>query len=329
MMLPRSTALFALSLAAWFAGSVCGAAEPAPVVPANLTVQPTSIDLRHQRHFHSLQVLGASADGFTLDLREQARFASADPKVAAVDERGWVRPVGSGQTQVTVTVAGQTLTVPVKVQLPAAEPPISFRHEVMAVISKAGCNAGACHGYSLGKNGFKLSLRGSDPELDYPAITKDSLSRRINPQSPAASLLVAKGRGDVPHEGGTRFRRDSLMDQILVQWIQQGAPADLADPARVVGVKLVPDKLVLVPGQKHRLQMIAQYNDGATRDATHLTVFTANSDRFAEVDEEGLVTAGEVGETAVVARFERTFAAASVVVLNPDPKFVAAPVPHR
>ena len=31
----------------------------------------------------------------------------------------------------------------------------------MPVFSKAGCNAGACHGYSLGKNGFKLSLRES------------------------------------------------------------------------------------------------------------------------------------------------------------------------
>src|SRR5204863_5925660 len=126
------------------------------------------------------------------------------------DERGWVRPVASGATQVTVTAAGQTVTVPVKVELPAVEPPISFRHEVMPVLSRAGCNAGACHGYSLGKNGFKLSLRGSDPELDYPAIAKESFGRRITPLTPEASLLVAKARGDVPHEGGTRFVRGSL-----------------------------------------------------------------------------------------------------------------------
>src|SRR5688572_7446800 len=37
---------------------------------------------------------------------------------------------------------------------------ISFRNDVMAVISKAGCNLGTCHGNANGKAGFKLSLRG-------------------------------------------------------------------------------------------------------------------------------------------------------------------------
>ena len=96
-------------------------------------------------------------------------------------------PVGNGQTQVTVAIANQTETIPVKVQLPAVEPAMSFRHEAMPVLSKAGCNSGGCHGYSLGKNGFKLSLRGSDPEPDYFFITKDSMSRRVKVQSPEQS----------------------------------------------------------------------------------------------------------------------------------------------
>jgi len=321
--------LLVLSLMSAFPGSSSLAAEtPAPAPIGPVTVHPATLALRHPRQPHSLQVLGASAEGTTLDLRQQARFTSADPRVAAVDERGWVRPVGNGETRVTVTVAGKTLDVPVQVQLPPAEPPISFRHEVMVVLSKAGCNSGACHGYSLGKNGFKLSLRGSDPELDYPAIARDTLGRRVNPLWPESSLLVAKGRGDVLHDGGTRFRRGGLLDDILNQWIHQGVPGDLADTTRVVSVRLVPDKLSLRPGQEHRLQMLAQYSDGSTRDVTRLGVFNVNNNRFAEVDEEGLVIAGEVGETAVVARFERTFATTSVVVLNPDPKFVAAPVPQ-
>jgi hypothetical protein len=319
----------AFSLVATLAAPMSRAAEaPAPAVAGPVTVQPASLELRQVRRPHSLQVLGSTADGYTLDLRDQARFASADPKIATVDESGLVRPAGNGETRITVTAAGQTLTIPVKVQLQPNEPPTSFRHEVMAVLSRSGCNAGACHGYSLGKNGFKLSLRGSDPELDYPMIVKEALGRRIDRLAPEASLLVAKARGDVPHEGGTRFRRGSLSDEILVNWIRHGAPSDVADPARVVGVKLVPDKLVLRPGQKHRLQLVAQYNDGSTRDATRLSVFNANNDRYAEVDDEGLVTASEVGETVIVARFERTFAATSVVVLNPAPAFVASPVPQ-
>src|SRR4051794_12282684 len=204
--------------------------------PAAVTVLPAAIDIRHHRHPHAVQVLGTTADGFSLDLRGAATFTSADPKVATVDGLGWVRPVATGETSVTVRVAGQTKTVPVKVTLPAAEPPTSFRHEVMPVLTRAGCNAGACHGYSLGKNGFKLSLRGADPSLDYRAVVRDTYGRRLDFQDPDASLVLAKARGDVPHEGGARFPRGSLSDEILSSWVRAGAPGDLEDRAEVVGV---------------------------------------------------------------------------------------------
>ena len=43
----------------------------------------------------------------------------------------------------------------------------SFRNNVIPVLTKAGCNQGACHGALAGKNGFKLTLRGYDPDADY------------------------------------------------------------------------------------------------------------------------------------------------------------------
>ncbi|MBM3995085.1 MAG: DUF1553 domain-containing protein [Planctomycetes bacterium] len=309
------------------AGSGGAVAQDAPV-PASISVVPAKIDLAHPRQPMAIQVMGASAEGYSLDLRGKATFISADPKIAVVDADGWMRPVSNGQTQITVMVGGQTKTVSVKAQLPATEPAMSFRHEVMPVLSKAGCNSGGCHGYSLGKNGFKLSLRGADPDPDYLFITKDSMSRRVNFQNPAASLLIAKAVGDAPHEGGVRFARTSLSNQILVNWIREGGPSDLADKAQVVNVRLVPDKLVLKPGQKHRVQLIAEYDNGSVRDVTRLGIIAANSTQYADVDEEGVVTAGDPGETAVVARFERVFAATSVMVLRPDVSFVATPVPN-
>jgi hypothetical protein len=324
-----------LSNLAPFGAFICllisSSAAPAEDLPApgSVSVHPPAIELRHPRRPQSLQVLGLSADGFSLDLSSDSRFVSADPKIAAVDERGWVRPVATGQTQIGVQAAGQALVVPVSVQLPAAEPPYSFRHEVMAVLSKSGCNMGACHGYSLGKNGFKLSLRGADPELDFAAITKEQFGRRLNFQFPEASLIVAKPHGDAPHEGGVRFRKQSLSNEILVNWIRQGAPGDLADPARVIAVRLVPDKLMLRPRQKHRLQLIAKYSDGTNRDVTRLGAYAVNNSQFAEVDDEGLVVAAEAGETAIMARFERTFAATGVIVLEPASDFVASPVPEH
>lgn len=314
---------------------ICGlfvearAAEDVLQPAGAIVVEPGAVAIKHPRQPQSLQVLGASADGYSIDLRDRAKFTSADPKIATVDAAGWVRPVATGKTQVTIAIAGQTKTVPVEVKLPATEPPISFRHEVMAVLSKAGCNMGACHGYSLGKNGFKLSLRGADPEPDYYAITKDSFGRRIIPLAPYSSALIAKPRGDAAHEGGIRFARGSLSDDLLARWVEQGAPGDLADPAHVVAVRQIPERLVLRPNQKHRLQLIAEYSDGTRRDVTRLSVFTANNTQFAEVDDEGLVTAGDAGETAIVARFERTFAATSVLVLTPAATFSATPVPEN
>lgn len=305
-----------------------GEAQDLVPLPASVTVQPATIDLLHQRQPFGLQVLGASAHGYSLDLRPQATFTSGDPKIATVTKDGWVRPVANGQTQVKVTAAGQTKTVTVKVQLPKVEPKYSFRHEVMPVLSRAGCNSGGCHGYSLGKNGFKLSLRGADPDLDFFAITKDSLSRRLNYQHAEESLLVTKPLGLVPHEGGIRIASGSLSHEILTKWIQQGAPDDLADKAQVVSVQLVPDKLVLRPGQKHQVQLIAKYENGTVRDVTRLGIIAANNTQYADVEGEGVVIAGDAGETAVVARFERMFAATSVMVVKEDPNFVATPVPQ-
>src|SRR5438034_2607513 len=103
---------------------------------------------------------------------------------------------------------------------------ISFRNDVMAVLSKAGCNQGTCHGNQNGKNGFKLSLRGEDPDFDFAALTRDTLGRRVDRLRPAESLLLLKPTAAIPHEGGKRFGRDSQEYMILKQWIAAGLPAD-------------------------------------------------------------------------------------------------------
>src|SRR4026208_2374855 len=86
---------------------------------------------------------------------------------------------------------------------------VSFRNDVMAVLSKAGCNAGTCHGNKNGKAGFKLSLRGQDPSADYVSLTRDVMARRTNPLQPDESLMLLKATARVAHEGGLRFKRDS------------------------------------------------------------------------------------------------------------------------
>src|SRR5262245_59651232 len=112
---------------------------------------------------------------------------------------------------------------------PAPEPQaqvISFRNDVMAVLSNAGCNAGACHGNQNGKGGFKLSLRGEDLALDFQALTRDMFARRTNPADADQSLILLKATTQIPHEGGLRFHQDSDEYRLLRAWISAGLPDD-------------------------------------------------------------------------------------------------------
>ena len=71
--------------------------------------------------------------------------------------------------------------------------PVSFARDVVPALTKAGCNAGACHGSPTGKNGFRLSLRGYDPALDIHTLTRELGGRRIDRIDPTRSLVLAKG----------------------------------------------------------------------------------------------------------------------------------------
>src|SRR5436309_133502 len=111
----------------------------------------------------------------------------------------------------------------------ASEAPISFRNDVMAVLSKAGCNSGQCHGNANGKAGFKLSLRGQDPDWDYNVLTRDMFARRTNPEEASQSLILLKPTTQIAHEGGQRFRLDSPEYDLLRQWIARGMSSDPPD----------------------------------------------------------------------------------------------------
>src|SRR6266481_9844234 len=120
--------------------------------------------------------------------------------------------------------------------------PISFRNEVEAIISKAGCNAGTCHGNKYGKGGFKLSLRGQDPELDLLALTRDSFARRTNPFEPEQSLILLKATTQIPHEGALRFKKSSDEYEILRRWIAEGARDDSPDAPVLTKLEVTPQE---------------------------------------------------------------------------------------
>src|SRR5205807_2108155 len=152
--------------------------------------------------------------------------------------------------------------------------PVSFRNEVMAVLSKGGCNQGACHGNQNGKNGFKLSLRGEDPAFDYAALTRDMLGRRINALRPAESLLLLKATAAIAHEGGKRFGGDSLEYALLARWLAEGARPDTPDTPIVKQVRVTPTEQIIVePSERVQLHVQARFSNGTARDITRLATY--------------------------------------------------------
>src|ERR1041385_476903 len=151
---------------------------------------------------------------------------------------------------------------------------VSFRNDVMAVISKAGCNAGTCHGNKNGKGGFKLSLRGQDPEADYVTLTRDLFSLRVNPLEPEQSLVLLKPTTQVSHQGGLRFEKNSREYQLVRAWLAAGMPSDLATAPKLVRLSVTPTETVLLePANKVQLKAQAFFSDGSTRDVTSLAVY--------------------------------------------------------
>jgi hypothetical protein len=189
---------------------------------------------------------------------------------------------------------------------PAAEEPgLSFRLDVMPIFMRSGCNAGSCHGAARGKDGFRLSLFGFDPEADYQRITREISGRRINLALTAESLLLTKATNAVPHGGGARIKPGDEYYTTLKRWLDAGAKNDPGPVPAVVAVVLDPPEGVLDgTGATQQLSVRAKYADGRERDVTSLAVFLTSNDNAAKVDATGLVTAGNRGEAFVMARFE-------------------------
>ncbi len=184
-----------------------------------------------------------------------------------------------------------------------ADEPVSFRNEVMAVLSRAGCNQGTCHGNLNGKGGFKLSLRGFDPAFDFVAITHDALGRRVDRHRPAESLILQKPTGGVPHEGGPRFAVGSPEYDILRRWVAGGMRPDPPGTPKLVRLEVSPAEAYLTePQWDVTVRVRAVFSDGTGKDIAGLAVFESTNPKI-DVSRQGAVHATEPGETTVVARY--------------------------
>lgn len=283
--------------------------------PASLIVNPSNIHLSAVRDRQSVIVQAVMANGLTYDVTDQAEISIGDEAMVRRDGMTF-HPVADGETTVQVSYGGHNVTVPVVVVNATVDPPISFRQDVMPVFMKTSCNNGSCHGAARGKDGFRLSLFGFDPEGDHYRLTREIPGRRINLALPEESLLVEKGAGIVPHTGGKRFSPDSEYYDTVVRWLQSGAPNDPGPVPTVVSVEIYPQGAVLDgEGSQQRLTVRAKYSDGTDRDVTSLAYFSSNNENSAEMSQEGIVTAHARGEAFIMARFDTHTVGTHFIVL--------------
>jgi Protein of unknown function (DUF1549)/Protein of unknown function (DUF1553) len=289
---------------------------------SKLEVFPGDVHLSTARDRQSLVVQATYADGITRDVTAQATFTPANP--ALVRREGAVfHPSADGETTLGVGFEGQTVQVPVKVTQASAMPTLSFRLDVMPVFMRAGCNTGSCHGAARGKDGFRLSLFGFDPDGDNFRLTREMIGRRVNLAVPDDSTLLEKSIGAVTHTGGKRMEKGDEYYNTLKSWIEAGVPSDdVTKLPKVVTVELYP-KTAVLDGEKATQQMTvrARYSDGTDRDVTSLAVFLTNNETSAAISPNGLVTAGARGEAFVMARFETHTVGSQVLVLPKALKF--------
>jgi len=295
-------------------------AEPLPErdkAITSLDIYPPDINLFKARDSQSVVVVATYDDDTTYDVTANATFTFENPELVDLRTRSHFLPVENGETTLTVTVGDLVATAPVKVVDAEVDRPISYNLDVMPVFMRDGCNTGACHGSARGQDGFMLSLFGYDPEGDHFRLTREMAGYRINLAIPEESLLVEKAIEAVPHTGGKLMERGSHGFNTLVEWIADGAEHD--DPAELptlVDLEVYPPKLVLEGADTQaQLTVRAKFSDGHDRDVTHLAAFVTNNDPTADVDPDGLITAGKRGEAFIMARYETQTVGIQVIVI--------------
>ncbi|MFL5341822.1 MAG: DUF1553 domain-containing protein [Gemmataceae bacterium] len=315
-----------------YAGDLYASADAAPaavVLPKagelkELVISPAKIELKDGDDARQLVVTAALNSGRLQDLSGNVQYSIADSKIAKVTPAGRVVPLANGSTTVTAKFLDKTVTVPVSATNVGVNLPINFANQVVPVFSKLGCNSGGCHGKASGQNGFKLSLFGFEPEVDYTALVKEARGRRVFPAAPDQSLLLLKATGAIAHGGGKKMEPGSDEYRLVRRWIAAGLPFGKESDPVVTKISIFPEHRIMTRQNRQQFAVYAHYSDGAVEDITRRAQYDSNDQEIATVDAGGLVrTLGMSGEAAIMARYQGHVAVfrATVPLGDSTPKY--------
>jgi hypothetical protein len=177
-----------------------------------------------------------------------------------------------------------------------------FETQVLPVLTRAGCNSGACHGAAIGRGGFRLSLLGYDPQADYDNLVLELKGRRVNLAQPEKSLVLRKPNGSLNHQGGLKLRPDGDGHALLLDWIRAGAPR--GGGRSLTALEVSPATVTLPAiGRSFRIRVVARFSDGTQAEVTPWALLTPTDPAALECSADGEVTARRRGQSAVMVRF--------------------------
>lgn len=294
---------------------------------ADLVLLPQSIVLDSSEARQNLIVQWRAGEQLLDQQRQEISFSSSNEKVVRIED-GVAIPVGNGKATITVSFSpaagsSQNCRAEVRVKNFAEPHAWSFRNHVESVLSKQGCNGGACHGARAGQKGFRLTLFGFDVDADYSYLTRQAIGRRIVPSDPGRSLILTKPSGLLPHKGGVKLDAGSLEYRVLAEWIAAGAPGPKAEDPQIERLEVLPkyssqERVIKPLGNSQQLVVRAHFTDGRVEDVTRWSKFQSVNAQVASVNERGLVTITGYGEGAV-----------SVWYLNlTEMAFISSPFPN-
>jgi hypothetical protein len=280
-------------------------ALPKPGDVKAFTVNPAKITLKGGDDAQQLLLTAELLNGHLQDLTGDAKYEIADKKIARITSTGRVIPLANGSTEITATFGDKVVKVPVTAENCDVNLPINFPNQIVPIFTKLGCNSGGCHGKASGQNGFKISLLGFEPEVDFNALVKEARGRRVFPAAPDSSLLLLKASGGMAHGGGKRMEVGSDEYRLIRRWIAAGMPyGEKTDPV-VTRISVFPEHRVMTRNNHQQFAVYAHYNNGAVEDITRRAQYESNDQEIAVVDSAGLVrTLGMSGEAAVMVRYQ-------------------------
>ncbi len=281
--------------------------------PIGIRLFPESIELTNENSVQLVLIQTVLSDGTTghvLDAKPEFRFVG--PSLVSIEsiEPGLFRLTTkqSGKTTLLVEAKlsdGAIAKTTAEIVCHSAEKTrdVEFTNHIQSVLARNCCNMGACHGALAGKGGFKLSLRGYDPESDHFNITRQDGGRRIEVALPEISLFLAKPSGAIEHKGGLRLPADSEDYSMFLNWIAKGAAGPKPSDPRFERLEIFPDAVRLQKGHHQPITVRAHYSNGRMEDVTRWAKFSSTDEAVATIDEHGSIKVVGPGEGAINAWF--------------------------